>query len=225
MKPPPAPIFKRAILALGMVGGIAFSGIIIGSDPTLVNANWQHRLRTIRKPPSLFAAGSPAERESGALLSTKKRAARGPHERVLSEVRDREPPANGGDTFNPAADALPSGLAENIGYASTPSAPAFPGSFGDFPCGFSRGIQHHTLIGGARGRPERGFPILTPVIVIRTWFSRPNSGPLIALVLDAVLCTAGPSFSLGHPARRFRRATRPIFTGHPVRTFGYNTHP
>jgi hypothetical protein len=117
------------------------------------SANGKARLASIKAalkdPLNLFAERSPGERGLGALLSTK--SSRGPHERVLSEVRDRDVPTDmlpGVDTadFNPIPgdppDSAIPGIATSPGnqpFGSSPSTPFFPGA--GFPGATPQGLS------------------------------------------------------------------------------------
>jgi hypothetical protein len=130
-----APLFAALLFAVvAEFGGAAFS---LGTKNLFLAA--------LQDPLSLFAERSPGRR-AGPLLSTKAKA--GPHERVLSTVRDREP-ANPvfADIAGPFAtipiippqyDAPPLDIATGEPQPFFPPAPPFPPGFffpGEFPPG------------------------------------------------------------------------------------------
>ena len=124
---------RVAIIALGVSGGIALGAMIDHGQEALAGGSLKRIAHAVEDPLSLFAARSPGERGQGSLYSTKNRVAGKPHERVLSEVRDRAPPPDYGDIFSPAGTASPGAPNNNLIYASAPSGTAPPTGF---PHGF-----------------------------------------------------------------------------------------
>jgi hypothetical protein len=138
---------------VGLLALILMSLAVVEVTKDVDSANGKARLASIKAafkdPLNLFAERSPGERGLGALLSTK--SSRGPHERVLSEVRDRDVPTDmlpGVDTpdFNPTpgdpADSALPGTATSPGnqpFGSSPSTPFFPG--GGFPGATPQGLS------------------------------------------------------------------------------------
>ncbi|HXS07044.1 MAG TPA: PEPxxWA-CTERM sorting domain-containing protein [Rhizomicrobium sp.] len=131
-----------------------FAAVAERGHPAISKVRQGGIIAALADPLSLFAERSPGERGGGALLSTKPG---GPHERVLSEVRDRDPPAGdppelaitpedlaalpggapgaGGAPGDPAGDPL----GNNFFAPSIPSGgggpPFLPASFGAPPGG------------------------------------------------------------------------------------------
>jgi hypothetical protein len=89
--------WKRAALLIPVLLGLSFVAVVEGGYPAAGKAGTTKGalFAALADPLSLFADRSPGGRGAGPLLSTKP-----PHERVLSEVRDREPPVE----VPPAAD-------------------------------------------------------------------------------------------------------------------------
>jgi hypothetical protein len=140
----PAPLegrrrWKRALLLVPLLTGLLFISVVELGHPAAGNVRKAGIIAALADPLSLFAARSPGERGAGALLSTKP--GLGPAERVLSEVRDRDPAA--GDA-PPAADPLTpadvAALSDGI-----PGAGGLPGG-----------------TGGAGGAPAFASPFFAP---------------------------------------------------------------
>jgi hypothetical protein len=150
------------LLAVMLVCLFALSLFDLG-QPAAGKAGGAHKtglLAMLADPLALIAERSPGERGSGPLLSTKPGIA--PSERVLSEVRDRDPglgdaPA---DAFAPVTPEdlaeIPSGLPGDGGLPGGGGAPGGPGGFSPFFAPFTPG-------GGDPGDPGIvGFPPITP---------------------------------------------------------------
>jgi hypothetical protein len=100
---------KRAFLLAPLLLGLSFA--MIGQNrEALSKVSRAMIVAALQDPLSLFSDRSPGERGPGALLSTKK----GPHERVLSTVRDREPSSDlPPGTDNPIFSAIPPAFESN----------------------------------------------------------------------------------------------------------------
>lgn len=149
--------WKRTLLLTALFVCLFFVAVAERGGPAISKIRKDGIVATLLDPMSLFAGRSPGERE-GALLPTKLAKA-GPEERVLSEVRDRDPgagdpPADPGllpDAALPgsrAADGLPGGPAGFAPFGAPFGAPGDPGD-GFIPGG-----------GGIPGGP--GVPPGTP---------------------------------------------------------------
>jgi hypothetical protein len=77
---------KRALLLIGVLAGAVFATAAV-QDGRAIGKVLRESVAALRDPLTLIADRSPGARDSGALRLTKN----GPHERVLSSVRDREP--------------------------------------------------------------------------------------------------------------------------------------
>lgn len=78
--------WKRALLLVPVLLGLLIVSLVEHGDIAYGKIGPAAIVAALKDPLSLFAERSPGERGAGTLLSTK-----GPHERVLSTVRDREP--------------------------------------------------------------------------------------------------------------------------------------
>jgi hypothetical protein len=87
--------WKRAIWLVPVSAVLVLAAATGFSDRALSSAGLRVLIAALKDPLALFAERSPGNRGAGPLIPTKGKA--GPHERVLSEVRDRPAPA-GGDT-------------------------------------------------------------------------------------------------------------------------------
>ena len=126
--------WKRALLLAPLLVGLLVLSLFDLGHPAAGKAGKAHKaglIAALADPLAFFAERSPGERGGGALFSTKPGIA--PSERVLSEVRDRDPPAGdppAADTFAPVTDedlaAIPGGL---------PGGSGFPGGAGGAPGG------------------------------------------------------------------------------------------
>jgi hypothetical protein len=83
--------WKRTLLLLPIFVSLIFVAVAERGHPAISKASGAAIVAALKDPLSLFADRSPGGRGSGALLSTKGAKA-GPEERVLSSVRDRDPP-------------------------------------------------------------------------------------------------------------------------------------
>ena len=79
---------KRVLLLASLVATL-FVAMVGQNREAISKVSREMLVAALQDPLSLFSDRSPGERGLGALLSTKSKA--GPHERVLSTVRDREP--------------------------------------------------------------------------------------------------------------------------------------
>lgn len=91
---------KRALILAPFLASLLFGTLVDRVAPAFAEASKAVIVAAVTDPLSLFAARSPGERGEGALYSTK-----GPHERVLSAVREREAPADPA-AASPAADSV-----------------------------------------------------------------------------------------------------------------------
>src|SRR5262249_37534499 len=96
--------WARTLLLVPLLIGLFFVSIAELGHPAAGKARRSGIIAALADPLSLFAARSPGERGEGALLSTKPG---GPAERVLSEVRDRDPAAAGDPPADPLAPVTP----------------------------------------------------------------------------------------------------------------------
>jgi PEP-CTERM motif len=135
--------WKRTLLLAPVLVGLFFVAVAEHSGLAINKMSAAGIIAALKDPLTLFAERSPGGRGSGALLPTKSKP--GPHERVLSAVREREPPLgipSGVD--NPVFTVTPGGLATSNALpgddplpgdqvaGSPSSAPRFPlAKFGD----------------------------------------------------------------------------------------------
>jgi len=160
--------WKRTLLLTTLFVCLFFVAVAERGGPAISKIRKDGIVATLLDPLSLFAGRSPGERE-GALLPTKLAKA-GPEERVLSEVRDRDPgigdpPADPG--FLPNA-ALPGAPGEGVlpgGAGGEPFAPfgapfGAPGGPGDgfIPAGRSFTQPPGGGDGGIVPPPDGGIP-------------------------------------------------------------------
>lgn len=82
--------WKRAFLLAPLLASLLFVSLVERADVAFGKTGRAMVVAALKDPLSLFADRSPGERGTGPLQMTKS----GPHERVLSTVRDREPPAD-----------------------------------------------------------------------------------------------------------------------------------
>ena len=106
--------WKRTLLLTALFVCLFFVAVAERGGPAISKVRKDGIVATLLDPLSLFAGRSPGERE-GALLPTKLAKA-GPEERVLSEVRDRDPGIGDPPAAPPASGLLPD--------AALPGAPA-----------------------------------------------------------------------------------------------------
>lgn len=123
----------RTLLLVTLSVGLLCLAVAEGGDSAVGKAGKAVIVAALQDPLSLFAQRSPGER-SGALLPIKpqRTAAAGPQERVLSTIREREPPIGLGPVEdNPV---FPSGAppAEDV----LPGTGGDPGVFAGSPAGF-----------------------------------------------------------------------------------------
>ena len=113
--------WKRTLLLTALFVCLFFVAVAERGGPAISKVRKDGIVATLLDPLSLFAGRSPGERE-GALLPTKLAKA-GPEERVLSEVRDRDPGIG-----DPAGAAPPDpGLLPDAGLPGAPAEGALPG--------------------------------------------------------------------------------------------------
>ncbi len=185
--------WKRTLLLTALFVCLFFVAVAERGGPAISKVRKDGIIATLLDPLSLFAGRSPGERE-GALLPTKLAKA-GPEERVLSEVRDRDPgvgaaPPDPGllpDAALPGsrlADGLPGGPAGGFTPFGLPFSP--PGGPGD---GF--------IPGGPGGPPFVPPPTNPPVSGV------PEPGTWVVLILGF--------FAVGWAMRR-RAHLRPGLT-------------
>jgi hypothetical protein len=123
--------WKRAALLTPVLVGLSFVAVVEGGYPAAGKAGTTKGglFAALADPLSLFADRSPGGRGAGPLLSTKP-----PHERVLSEVRDRDPDPGIAPGIDPVFGLAPDGLVPGGGDPPGDGPPAdgvFPGdSFG-----------------------------------------------------------------------------------------------
>jgi hypothetical protein len=103
--------WKRAALLTPVLVGLSFVAVVEGGHPAAGKAGTKGGLfAALADPLSLFSDRSPGGRGAGPLLSTKP-----PHERVLSEVRDRDPDLGIAPGIEPVFGLAPDGLAPGGG--------------------------------------------------------------------------------------------------------------
>ena len=149
-----------------------FAAVVERGHPAISKIRQAGIIAALADPLSLFAERSPGERGGGALLSTKPG---GPHERVLSEVRDRDPPAGDPD---PNFAVAPEDLA-----ALTGGAPGAGGAPGD-PAGDPLGDRFFAPSGPGGG------PAFLPASFGPPPNGPPPNGP-IPPVIDPIIPGAG----------------------------------
>ena len=104
--------WKRAALLVPVLVGLSLAAVVEAGHPAAGKAGGAMKgglLAALADPLSLFAARSPGGRGAGALLSTKPGLL--PEERVLSEVRDRDPGPGIAPGIDPVFGTAPDGLA------------------------------------------------------------------------------------------------------------------
>ncbi|MEH3104019.1 MAG: PEPxxWA-CTERM sorting domain-containing protein [Sphingomonas phyllosphaerae] len=199
----------RAAMVAGVsasaIGGYAALGVLGGTVPFAEAMNLSTALAVLPDPLSILTARSPGERGHGAMFNTKQTKRprqlasarpRGPSERVLSNVREREPvgivPTGdlpiGSDGFVPdLAPGTPNSLGplgpgESNPFGPTPVVPGGPG-------------------GGIPGVPDTGpTPTPTPTPV--------NPGPVVPEPATWALMTLGFAVT-GFAVRRSKRTRAP----------------
>lgn len=135
--------WKRTLLLTALFVCLFFVAVAERGGPAISKVRKDGIVATLLDPMSLFAGRSPGERGEGALLPTKLAKA-GPEERVLSQVRDRDPGV--GDP-PPDPGLLPdAGLPGAPGEGALPGGPAGGNSFAPFGAPF-----------GDAGDPPGGF--------------------------------------------------------------------
>jgi hypothetical protein len=154
--------WKRTLFLVCAFVLLFFAAVVERGHPAISKARQAGIIAALADPLSLFAERSPGERGGGALLSTKP-----PHERVLSEVRDRDPSA-GDPPADPGFAVTPEDLAALPGGA--PGAAGAPGDPGGDPLGnnffappFPGGPGGPPFLPAAFGGPPGGPPPSGPI--------------------------------------------------------------
>ena len=185
--------WKRTLLLVTLFVCLFFVAVAERGGPAISKVRKDGIVATLLDPLSLFAGRSPGERE-GALLPTKLAKA-GPEERVLSQVRDRNP-----DSGNPTPPPI-DGMLPN---AALPGAPGEntlaggPGQFAPFGVPFGApGGPGDGFIPGPGGPGGPGVPPTGPVSAV------PEPGTWAVLILGF--------FAIGWAMRR-RAQLRPGLT-------------
>lgn len=136
--------WARTLVLVPLLIGLFLVSVVELGHPAAGKAGRAGLMAALEDPLALFAERSPGERGGGALLSTKPG---GPTERVLSEVRDRDPAAGDAGPIPPATPedlaALPNGLPNEDSLpgggggpgGGAPGPGAFSPSFAPFPQG------------------------------------------------------------------------------------------
>ena len=112
----------RTLLLVPALVLLFFMSVVEHGHPAVGKAGKTGLLAALADPLSLFAARSPGARGGGALLSTKG----GPSERVLSTIRDRDPPPDPPGADNPGLPVTP----EDVAALAPPAEGAAPGDGG-----------------------------------------------------------------------------------------------
>ena len=129
--------WKRAALLTPVLVGLSFVAVVEGGYPAAGQGGTAKGglFAALADPLSLFAARSPGGRGAGPLLSTKPP----PHERVLSEVRDRDPDPGIAPGIDPVFGLVPDGIVPGGGDpggdpgGAPPVDGGFPGGGGGAP--------------------------------------------------------------------------------------------
>jgi hypothetical protein len=120
--------WKRTLLLVTLFVCLFFVAVAERGGPAISKVRKDGIVATLLDPMSLFAGRSPGERGEGALLPTKLAKA-GPEERVLSQVRDREPGLG-----NPPPPSIP-GMLPDAALPGAPGENVLPGGLaGGEPC-------------------------------------------------------------------------------------------
>ena len=148
--------WKRAFLLAPLLIGLLVVSVVEAGHPATGKARKAGIIAALMDPLAFIAERSPGERGGGVLLSTKP--GLGPSERVLSEVRDRDPPVDNG--FAPTPEdiaAIPNGLpgSEN---ALGAGPPGDPGAVSPFFAPFTPGGSDPSNP-GLVGSPPPGIPL------------------------------------------------------------------
>jgi len=158
--------WKRTLLLVSAFVLLFFAAVVERGHPAVSKVRQAGIIATLADPLSLFAERSPGERGGGALLSTKPG---GPHERVLSEVRDRDPPAGNPPPLAVTPDdlaALPGGAPGAGGVPGDPAGDPLGNNFfaPSFPGGGGPAFLPASLGGPPSGPPPNGPipPVIDP---------------------------------------------------------------
>ncbi|HTO40097.1 MAG TPA: PEP-CTERM sorting domain-containing protein [Rhizomicrobium sp.] len=150
------------------LASLLFGTLVDRVAPAFAETSKAVIIAALTDPLSLFAARSPGERGAGALFSTK-----GPHERVLSAVREREAPAAAApaaaipaaDSVGPLGDPLGDGvLSPDRAFGALPWPGFFPYPGFDWP-GMIPGTDTPPVPPGTNPEP----PDTSPVPESSTW--------------------------------------------------------
>jgi len=186
--------WKRTLLLVPLFVCLFFIAVAERGGPAISKVRKDGIVATLLDPLSLFAGRSPGERGDGALLPTKLAKA-GPEERVLSQVRDRDPGVGGAPPPDPGLlpdAALPGAPGQNV----LPGGPAGGDQFAPFGLPF--------------GNPGDSGPGFIPGG--RSFVPPPPTGPITSAVPEpgtwAVMILG--FFAVGWAVRR--RALRPGLT-------------
>jgi len=159
--------WKRAFLLAPLLASLLFISLVERGDVAFGETARAMIVAALQDPLSLFAERSPGERGTGPLKMTKT----GPHERVLSTVRDRAPPADDlADAAIPATDAaifdtFPTDgiIPADRAFGAIPWPVSFPYPGLDWPDTFpGPGTQPPTV-------PPTVPPVVSPVPEPATW--------------------------------------------------------
>jgi hypothetical protein len=148
-------IWKRTLLLASVLAGVVFVGVVKYCDPAFSKVAMAEIVAALQDPLTLFAERSPGGRGARALISIKP--IKGPHERVLSTVRERPhviPPGLDSPVFAAAPEAVASIPMVPPQYDTQP----IDRIFGPPPFAFFPGIISSSLIPGA----PPSTPILPP---------------------------------------------------------------
>jgi hypothetical protein len=165
-------IWKRALLLASVLAGLVFVAVVQYCDPAFSKVAMAEIVAALKGPLDLFAERSPGGRGARALISIKP--IKGPHERVLSTVRERPagiPPVVDSPIFTASAAVAsipmipPQYDSQPVDrFFAPPPAAFFPGS----PQGFIPGSPPQGLVPGSPPSepivPPTG-PDVPPIIV------------------------------------------------------------
>lgn len=169
--------WKRAALLTPVLVGLSFVAVFEGGYPAAGKAGTKGGLfAALADPLSLFAERSPGGRGAGPLLSTKP-----PHERVLSEVRDRDPDPGIAPGIDPVFGLAPDGLAPGGGApggdpggappvdGGLPGGDPFGGAPSSGPFGFNPGQPEFLPFSPGPSGPSGPGPGIGAVPEPATW--------------------------------------------------------
>ena len=195
---------KRTLWLVPALVILFFMSVVEHGHPAAGKAGKGGLLAALADPLSLFAARSPGERGGGALLSTKPGR---PSERVLSNVRDRDPPLGDPGADDPGLPVTP----EDVAALTPPADGAAPGEGGGFGLPGGGGGPSFAPFSGPGGDPGflpgGGLAPLTPPPGTPPPGTPPPSGPGISAVPEPAtwaMMIIG-FFSVGAAVRRRAR--------------------